>query len=606
MLISHVHIKNFRCLKDVSFNTRKTTILIGENNAGKSAVLECLNAILGQFRASRFEPTDLHTDGKDNPPERRSPIEVELEFRPSHGTKFTKEEHEAFLKQFDFDDEGHERLRIVATYSYDANAQEFLYDAHFQKKDGPGERVTARHTKALPFYLAEALRDLQREMGLRGGFWSRLMASVKLSEASKRKIEQLLADVDAEIRKDETLNAILGKLKVMLETVMNLEPAVEGVRISPVVQETTELMRRSEIYLKAPGAEVHFPLTNFGMGSQSVGVLALFRTYVEILGLTNAMIGVEEPESHLHPHLQRFIFSELQSLPNQVFLTTHSTFITDQADLYDIVLLKHQGPMTVARQIPRLLPSGRPFLNKIEERNLHNYVNAENSEVFFARCVILAEGKSEKLTFPIFAKAMRISLDRLGVSVLPVGGSHFEPFLKMLSSQALDVCCLAVCDGDAAKHLAHTLKTIGLVSAGSVKKALQQNRLLEDILEPRRCFVIGDIGVKQNLESFLLGQGYLPKFEQAITDLDGAGSLDGYVQRRNATLKAQGKPTDYHTRDRTGQILDYIADAKPRYAERVAELLTNDGTTDARIPEVFKRILRAAEAASLVAIKGSY
>ncbi len=129
MYISRVHVKNFRCLKDVSFDTCKTTVLIGENNTGKSAVLECINAILGQLRASCFEPKDLHTASKEMLPEKRDPIEVELEFQPSTGTAFTKEEHEVFLKQFDFDDNGLERLRISATYSYDVAAQEFVYEA---------------------------------------------------------------------------------------------------------------------------------------------------------------------------------------------------------------------------------------------------------------------------------------------------------------------------------------------------------------------------------------------------------------------------------------------------------------------------------------------
>jgi len=602
--ISRIHIKNFRCLKDVCFDASKTTLLIGENNAGKSAVLECINAILGQLRVSRFQTADLYTDSKDKPPEKRDPIEVELEFRPSTGTAFTKEEHEAFFKQFDFDDNGHERLRIVATYSYDATDQEFKYDAQFQKKDGPGERLTQRYTKVIPFYLSEALRDLGREMGTRGGFWGRLMERVKLSDTSRQQIEKLLADINAEMLKDKSLEAIQVKLKTMLETVMNLEKAKEGVVISPLAQETTELVRRLEIYLKAPGADIYFPMTSYGMGSQSIAVLTLFRIYVETVGLTNAFLGVEEPEAHLHPHLQRFIFRELHSLPNQVFLTTHSTFITDEAGLYEIVLLKRKGSVAVARQIPRILESGQPFLEKIEERNILNYINAENSEVFFAKCVILTEGKSEKLTLPIFAKAMKINLDQLGVSVLPVGGKNFRPFLKILSQQAFDVSCVTVCDGDAAKGLANVLESLGLVPKGSVKKALQQARLLEEVLEPKNCFVIGNVGQNENFERFLLNQGFVEVFEQAINDMDGPNSLDNYIEKRNDTLKGQGKPAEFHKLDRKIQILDYISEAKPRYAERVAELITNDGTTDDRIPAVFKKALKAAEAASLAAVSG--
>lgn len=164
--------------------------------------------------------------------------------------------------------------------------------------------------------------------------------------------------------------------------------------------------------------------------------------------------------------------------------------------------------------------------------------------------------------------------------------------------------CVVVCDGDAARALANTLESLDLVPKGSVKKALQKDRLLEEVLEPTGCFVVGNIGVKENLERLLLAQGFVAEFERVISDLDGASSLDDYVKRRDASLKGQGKPADYHKLEREQYILDYIHDAKPRYAERVAELITDGGTTDRRIPDVFKKVLRAAEAASLAAVKG--
>ena len=46
MKLRKVTIKNFRCLVDVTVPIDDTTILIGENNSGKTALLEALRIAL--------------------------------------------------------------------------------------------------------------------------------------------------------------------------------------------------------------------------------------------------------------------------------------------------------------------------------------------------------------------------------------------------------------------------------------------------------------------------------------------------------------------------------------------------------------------------------
>jgi len=50
MQLITVEIKNFRCLKDVKIPFRELTVLIGENDAGKSTVLDLLDLILSEHQ----------------------------------------------------------------------------------------------------------------------------------------------------------------------------------------------------------------------------------------------------------------------------------------------------------------------------------------------------------------------------------------------------------------------------------------------------------------------------------------------------------------------------------------------------------------------------
>ena len=46
MRIEEVKIKNFRSIKSATFRMNKITAVVGENNAGKTAVLRAINAVL--------------------------------------------------------------------------------------------------------------------------------------------------------------------------------------------------------------------------------------------------------------------------------------------------------------------------------------------------------------------------------------------------------------------------------------------------------------------------------------------------------------------------------------------------------------------------------
>ena len=73
MHIASIRIRNFRGLRDVEIPLAQTTVLIGENNAGKSSVLDCISLTLGRRwgqRGTGFSEYDLtiHGDATPNDP----------------------------------------------------------------------------------------------------------------------------------------------------------------------------------------------------------------------------------------------------------------------------------------------------------------------------------------------------------------------------------------------------------------------------------------------------------------------------------------------------------------------------------------------------------
>ena len=203
----------------------------------------------------------------------------------------------------------------------------------------------------------------------------------------------------------------------------------------------------------------------------------------------HTFLGVEEPEAHLHPHVQRLVYRHflaegLREDDEEVeagegggtdaagasrlttILTTHSPHIASIAPLRSIVLLRRDtaNDRTVG------VSTAKTPLTTADEADLQRYIDVTRGELFFARGVILVEGDAERFLVPAFAEALGIHLDQLGISVCSVSGTNFAPYVKLLGSSGLAIPHVVLTDRD-------TVEGGTPLARGRVEKLLE-------ILEP--------------------------------------------------------------------------------------------------------------------------
>ncbi|HEV7489288.1 MAG TPA: AAA family ATPase, partial [Rhodanobacteraceae bacterium] len=81
MQIARVKIENFRSVRDLSVSLGKTTVFIGANNAGKTAILDAVRIVLtrrwGQ-RGTGFTENDVHRLQPDSDPRTSPPVRITL------------------------------------------------------------------------------------------------------------------------------------------------------------------------------------------------------------------------------------------------------------------------------------------------------------------------------------------------------------------------------------------------------------------------------------------------------------------------------------------------------------------------------------------------
>ena len=182
------------------------------------------------------------------------------------------------------------------------------------------------------------------------------------------------------------------------------------------------------------------------------------------------ILAIEEPESHLHPHLQRLVFRDFLKSSIPILLSTHSPNIVSVSEPEWFLLLKKNIGETKAASTSKLatLPD---FL----KRDLSRYLDSTRGEVVFAKGIILVEGDAEEFLVPAFGEVMKeanfttYTLDGAGISVCNVAGTDFEPYVHFFGPDGLDLPIAVITDGD---------KNVGLKR--ETKNVLKNKRISRD------------------------------------------------------------------------------------------------------------------------------
>ena len=186
------------------------------------------------------------------------------------------------------------------------------------------------------------------------------------------------------------------------------------------------------------------------------------------------------------------------------------------------------------------------------------------------------------MALPIFASAMGIKLDQLGISVVGVsGGGEFKSFIKLLQKSALDIPNIVLCDNDkVAIDTAKAMKEIGIINFDVSRQNIETNR---QSLEEKGLYFLPN----GDFETYMFSEGHTIEYEHAISRVFGQGKFDRYVRSRIQNNQ------NYAQKSKEEQLKDFIKNhgKKPGLAFEAVNEITDNGTDSTNIPEYFQKVL---------------
>jgi len=199
-------------------------------------------------------------------------------------------------------------------------------------------------------------------------------------------------------------------------------------------------------------------IDQLGLGHLNILYIALKLVEFEVSRkheVLNIMI-VEEPEAHIHTHIQRTLFENLNIKENytQVIMTTHSTHLSEVSNITKMNVLMRRGNQAIVMRptngLQKFAEDSIGIVDLPIEQCIERYLDAKRSVLLFSKAVILVEGDGEELLIPSLVKqCFGVSLDELGIGLINVGSVAFEYVACIFSDERIQRRCAIVTDLDA-------------------------------------------------------------------------------------------------------------------------------------------------------------
>lgn len=536
MYIDRIRIKNYKSFLDSGdiCIDKNLFSLIGQNNTGKSAVLDAVQCIFPSVKKS-ISIMDFHKGNEND-------IEIEICFKGVtniyleeviFGEKIQKQINKveklqtelgeqptpAKTNKFKKESENIEKIRIECldeTFNkYKIVDEKFTVKLVAKKGKNVSKKfyidneteISETDLKALlpQMKVIPAIRDPKNE------------STAGTNSYLKELIQMLDDEIQTNIEIDgknisyKELNKVISRetkvrCECLGEKITNFYNHAIGNNEYRVIIDSDVNISKGTTYttrIKDINTGVESDILNCGTGYQSMIILSILETYVEISSKTSKYILlIEEPEVYLHPTLQRKMIDTLMTISktNQVIFTSHSPITVSKLSKQQIKLVKKNAGSAIVEEIdPKIV---------IEELGI------KSDDILANKGIIFVEGKDDKKIFEILLNKIEDGLSSK-VNVIDAGNCtdlKFYANAEILINNKFNIPTLIVRDADTKEPSIRREELINEIINN------RNNEIDEEIKEKIRESV--RVLDQYSLESFFIDKTLLSEVSIDVDDVE--------------------------------------------------------------------------------------
>lgn len=499
MYIERVEIENYRIFgeKVEIFFQKGLNMLIGENNSGKTAIVDAIRLVmnLGTYKRNLYmDESDFHINEYGI---RSSEAKISIYF---NDLNVNQKAELMFLA--DIMDETSNKAEIHVKYnSYLNNKGEIRVR---ENVFGYGEQTIPDKEclqKLTNIYMP-ALRNAENDMKpSKYSQLSQLLLKFANTKEKKENLIKIVKDMNDSILEDDTISAMQISINNNLKSIekeiirqkINIsisESSINEIGATLKLTNTKELKQiyitkeekdkisgelqvdiekyikeiDEEMYLLDIGemkknqieltqtikdkAEINYLIRQNGLGYNNILSMATeLSNSKEVHTDDFLLMLLEEPEAHLHPQLLYLLNDFLQENDSmQIILTSHSPTLISRFKIDRIIVLQRDEEKINISNLSKI------EFAEGEQEIIERYLDVTKSQMFFAKGIIFVEGITEALLINEFSKILKRELDKYAVEIVNINGVDFEPFAKIFQSELnnnlLKTKCSIITDDD--------------------------------------------------------------------------------------------------------------------------------------------------------------
>lgn len=440
MVITKIHIKNFKIFKG-SFKlelNKGLNILVGDNEAGKSTIIEAVHLVLSGLHNGRYLRNELSQYLFNN--------EVVADYLESLEEGKTPKPLPEILIEIYLDN--------VAEFEGDGNSEKIKasgfslkieFDENYQKEYE--ELIKLEKIKTLPIeYYTVYWESFARNDNITP---RRIPIKSALIDSSSNKYQNgsdiYISRIVKEFLESNEIVEVSQAHRKMKETFMDNEAIKkinEKIKVASKISDkkvelSVELSSKNAWESSLMTYIANVPFHYIGKGEQ-----CLIKTKLA-LGHKKAkeanLILIEEPENHLSYSKLNQLINDIKndSGEKQVLISTHSSFVANKLGLEHLILLNNRETM----KLGELSPDTYRFFERL--------AGYDTLRLILCKKAILVEGDSDEL---VVQKAFMVKNDNKlpiekGIDVISVGIS-FLRFLEIAEKIGTEVAVVTDNDGD--------------------------------------------------------------------------------------------------------------------------------------------------------------